>query len=330
MKKQVAVVTGSNGFVGSHMVDYLIEKGFHVKSIVRESSNLQWLEGKDTEICKCGLMDIEAMKTVFQDADYIFHIAGTTKTKTLDGFIKGNVGLTKNVLEAALGLNNLKKIVVTSSIAAMGPMPAGEIMDEEKEQLPIDPYGVSKVEQEKLCHEYMDRLPISIIRPPVVYGERDVEVYTYFQTVNGRLRPVVGLWGKKALSMVYVINLVEGLYLAAIKDASKGQTYFLTDPVDYDWAHIGQVTTRLLNKKSLSLRIPHFIVYTVAGISQLFSKITGKATLLNIDKARQMVAASWMCTADKARKELDYKGAIELEEGFKNTIDWYKEKKWLK
>lgn len=330
MKKQVAVVTGSNGFVGSHMVDYLIEKGFHVKSIVRESSNLQWLEGKDTELCKCGLMDVEAMKTVFQDADYIFHIAGTTKTNTLDGFIKGNVGLTKNVLEAALGLDNIKKIVVTSSIAAMGPMPAGEIMDENKEQLPIEPYGVSKVEQEKLCHSYMDRLPISIVRPPVVYGERDVEVYKYFQTVNGRLRPVVGLWGKKALSMVYVTNLVEGLYLAAIKDASKGQTYFFTDPVDYDWSQIGQVTTRLLNKRSLSLRIPHFIIYTVAGISQLFSKITGKATLLNIDKARQMVAASWMCSADKARKELDYKGAIELEEGFKNTINWYKEKKWLK
>lgn len=328
-KKEVAAVTGANGFVGSHMVDYLLDKGLYVKSIVRKTSNLRWLEKKDTELCTCGLMDVDALRTVFQDADYIFHIAGTTKTKTLDGFMQGNVSLTRNVLEAARGLDNIRKIVVTSSIAAVGPMPAGEIMDEKKELLPIDPYGKSKAAQEKLCSEYMNCLPISIVRPPVVYGERDVEVYRYFQTVNSRLRPLVGLWGKKELSMIYVVNLVEGLYLAAIKEVAKGQTYFFTDPTHYDWAQIGRVATRLLNKKSLPLRIPHFLVYSIAGMSQVYSKITGRATLFNLDKARQMVAASWMCTSGKARRELNYNGAIGLEEGFKNTIDWYKERKWL-
>ena len=80
--KTISVVTGGSGFVGSHMADYLLEKGHKVKCIVRDSSNLRWLKDKNIEIIKCGLFDKNALKEVLKDADYLFHIAGVVKSKT--------------------------------------------------------------------------------------------------------------------------------------------------------------------------------------------------------------------------------------------------------
>lgn len=328
-KKPVAVITGSNGFVGSHLADFLLEKGMHVKCIVRKSSNLQWLKDKPFEFCYCGLTDIAALREAFADANYIFHIAGTVKARTDADFVYGNVEMTRNVLEAALGINSIEKIVITSSIAACGPAPKDGIIKESDPCRPIDPYGRSKVLQEEMAQKYMERLPITIVRPPVVYGERDAEIFQYFQAVNRRIRPLVGVFGEKQLSMVYVSNLVEGLYLCAIKPQAKGQTYFFTDSHDYNWAQIGKVAAKHLGKKTMAIRIPHFLIYTVAGINHLWGKITRKAMMLNLHKAKQMVAPSWMCSSQKAKEELGYVPKVELEEGFKRSVDWYRAQKWI-
>lgn len=329
IKKPVAVVTGSNGFVGSHLVDYLLAKGVHVKCIVRGSSSLEWLKDKQVELCPCGLDNINALHDVFEGVDYIFHIAGTVKAKDDQGFILGNVEMTRKVLEAALGIHSIKSIVITSSIAACGPAPKDGIILESDACHPIDPYGKSKVMQEEVAHKFMDRLPITIVRPPVVYGERDVEVFQYFQAVNRRIRPLVGVFGEKKLSMVYVGNLVEGLYLCAVTPAAQGQTYFFTDTEDYNWAQIGKVAAKYLNKSTLAIRIPHFIIYTVAGINHLWGKIANKAMMLNLHKAKQMVAPSWMCSSKKAQKELGYVPKVGIEEGFKRSVEWYRAFKWL-
>lgn len=328
-EQPVAVITGSNGFVGSHLADYLLAKGMRVKCIVRGSSSLEWLKGKPVELCPCGLTDVAALRQTFSDAHYIFHIAGTVKAKDDAGFVYGNVEMTRNVLDAALGLATVQRIIVTSSIAASGPAPADRPLHEEDPCQPIDPYGKSKVMQEDVCRQYMDRLPVTIVRPPIVYGERDAEIFQYFQAVNRRIRPLVGVFDKKRLSMVYVENLVEGLYLCAVTPAAKGQTYFFTDAVDYDWAQIGQVAAKYLQKRTLAIRIPHFVVYTIAGINHLWGKLTNKAMMLNLHKAKQMVASSWMCSSAKAQRELGYVPKIDIEEGFRRSVEWYRANKWI-
>ena len=95
--QEIAVVTGANGFVGSHLVDNLISKGFKVRCIVRKSSNLKWLDGKDVEIFDCGLFDKDGLRKAFKDANYIFHVAGVVKSKTKEGYFKGNVDTTQNL-----------------------------------------------------------------------------------------------------------------------------------------------------------------------------------------------------------------------------------------
>ena len=102
MSSNIAVVTGANGFVGSHLVDYLLENKFEVRCIVRKTSDLKWLNGKDVKIFNCGLLDVDGMRSAFKNANYIYHVAGVVKSKTPDGYFKGNVDTTAALLEAAL------------------------------------------------------------------------------------------------------------------------------------------------------------------------------------------------------------------------------------
>ena len=79
MNKKISVVTGANGFVGSHMVDYLLGLGHHVKCIVRKTSNLRWLKGKEVEIIDCGLFDKNQLKNVLKQVDFLFQDRKSTR-----------------------------------------------------------------------------------------------------------------------------------------------------------------------------------------------------------------------------------------------------------
>lgn len=329
MQKINSVITGANGFVGSHLVDYLLEKNHTIKCIVRKSSNTKWLDGKPVEIFRCGLDDKNSLIDIIKDADYIFHIAGVVKSKTKEGYYKGNVDATKNLLEAALeSRTTFKRIVVISSQAAAGPSYDGNPVDESMENHPITTYGKSKNEQEKLTKTFMDKLPITICRPPSVYGERDTEIFIFFKTFNNGLMPVIG-FDKKLVSLIYVKDLVEGIYLASINDKAKGEIFFITSSKFYSWDEIGEITKKILKKKVIKLNIPHFIVYLVATFAEFFSLFSKNAPTLNIEKGRDITQRYWICSSKKANEILGFKEKYSIEEGFRNTINWYKEMKWL-
>ena len=99
--KKIAVVTGANGFVGSHLVDYLLNKDLIVRCITRKTSDFRWLKDKPVEIFDGGLLDKENLRMAFKDASFIYHVAGVVKAKTPEGYFNGNVVTTRTMLEAA-------------------------------------------------------------------------------------------------------------------------------------------------------------------------------------------------------------------------------------
>src|SRR4030042_1031294 len=182
-KHDISVVTGGTGFLGSHLVDYLLSEGHKVRCIVRKSSNLKWLQNKPIEIFVTGLFDKDKLRDVLKGVDYLFHVAGVVKAKKPEGYFKGNVETTRNLLEVVKEVNpNIKRILVVSSQTACGPSLDGKHCNEETKQHPITTYGRSKFAQEELAKSYMNELPITIVRPPAVYGERDTEIYLFFKT----------------------------------------------------------------------------------------------------------------------------------------------------
>ena len=329
MEKPISVVTGGNGFVGSHLVDLLIEKGNNVKCIVRKSSNLQWLKNKPVEIFDSGLFDREALKEILKDADYLYHVAGVVKAKEEKGYYEGNVETTRNLLEVSAEVNpNIKRIVIVSSQTACGPSLNGVTCNEETEPHPLTNYGKSKIAQEKLAHDFMDKLPITIVRPPAVFGERDTEIYLIFKTFKMRLMTLIGFNNKK-LSLIHSADLVNGIYLAATSEKSVGETYFISSEEYYDWNQVGDAIVKAMGHNALRLRLPHFIVYIVAAIAQFFAMFSSKAATFNLEKARDFVQEAWTCDVAKAKRDLGFRQEISLEDGIKRTIDWYRENKWL-
>jgi nucleoside-diphosphate-sugar epimerase len=327
--KETALVTGANGFVGSHLVDYLLNKNFNVKCLVRKTSNLKWLNGKDVEIFNCGLFDRDGIKTAMENVNYVYHVAGVVKAKNIEGYFKGNVEATKILLETAEeNKKNIKRFVVVSSQTVSGPSYDGKPVNEQTECKPLTNYAKSKFEQEKLVFSYKEKIPVTICRAPAIYGERDTEIFIYFQTFSKGLTSLIG-FDKKVLSLLHVADLAEGLFLAATSDKSIGEIYFISSEKYYTWDEVGAITSKELNKKALKIRIPHFIVYTVAAIAQFFAIFSSKPATLNIEKAKDLTQNAWICDTTKAINDFGYRQKISIEDGIKRTCDWYKKMKWI-
>ncbi len=325
----IAVVTGANGFVGSHLVDLLLEKKFEVRCLIRKTSNLKWLEGKNVQIINSGLQDKTGLRKAFENAEYIFHVAGVVKSKTKEGYFEGNVENTKALLDTALEFKDtIKRFLIVSSQTAVGPSKKNEIVNEETPCNPITTYGRSKLAQEKLAESYMDKIPITICRATAVYGERDTEIFIFFKTFNKGLMTQVG-FDKKEVCLLHVIDLVNGLYLAAVSEKAADQIYFISSEKFYTWEEIGNVTSKVMGKKAVKVKIPHFIVFTIAAIAQFFALSSKKPATLNIEKAKDLTQSYWTCDTSKAIRDFGYHQNILLEEGIRRTVDWYKKKNWL-
>jgi len=282
------------------------------------------------EYCYGDLFDEEVLKRAVADVDYVYHVAGLTKAKTREEYFLGNHNGTKNLRDAVAKVNpRLKRFIQVSSLAAVGPSLNGTPVDEETPYHPITAYGDSKMAAEKECLKMVDRLPITIVRPPAVYGPRDKDVFEFFTAVNRGLQPMIGL-RTKTVSLIYVTDLVNGIILAGENEVARGKVYFISSERYYSWKEVGDVTSRIMQKKAIRLKIPVAVVYTIAAVSELFSIGTGKAVLLNMEKARDIVQDAWTCDISKAKVELGFRESHTLENGIRKTVGWYRAQGWLK
>ncbi|MEO6696255.1 MAG: NAD-dependent epimerase/dehydratase family protein [Ignavibacteria bacterium] len=324
-----ALVTGATGFVGSHLVDKLLEKGYEVYCLRRNTSSVKWLEGKNVQYVNGDLFSNEALEKCIKDMDYIFHVAGVVKSKTKEGFFRDNYESTKNLLEITAKVNpGLKKFIFISSLAATGPALTEKPTDENTKPNPITTYGASKLKAEEEVLKYNDKFPVTVISPPAVFGPRDTEILIYFKTFSKGLNSVIG-FDAKYLSLVYVEDLADGIVLAAEIEAANGQKYFLCFDKAYNWDDIGSITSKLLGKKAFKIRLPHSVIYSVGYLAELFSTFSKNPATLNLEKCKDITQLRWVCSNGKAKRELGFNPKYTLEKSFKKTIDWYKEMKWI-
>ncbi len=325
-----AFVTGATGFIGSHLVDELLKKNYEIKCLVRKNSSTKWLKDKPVEFIEGDLFTKDVLEKALTDVDYVYHVGGVTFAKRKEEFRRGNVEATKSLLEAALKFNpGLKKFVHVSSQAAVGPSFDGKPIDETRDYFPLTAYGRSKVEAEKIVKSYFDKLNATILRPPAVYGPRDYAIYEYFKSMSRGLQPLIG-FDNKLVSLIHGVDLVKGFILAGESDISSSNIYFISSEKFYNWRDVGAMTQRLLGRKTLRVVVPHFAVKTTAFFSQVFGFFSSKPTVLNIEKSRELTQRYWICSIEKAQRELGFKEGFTLEEGFKDTIDWYRKEGWIK
>ncbi len=320
-----AFVTGGTGFVGSHLVEALLASGYgEVRCLVR--SDTKWLAGTKATIVHGTLADREVLERAVEGVDYVFHVAGMTRSAELGPLIESNVNGTLVLMESVERANpRVSKVLVTSSLAAVGSASA-RVADESTPLNPISGYGESKARMEAALRRdrWFERLPTVVVRPPAVYGPRDTDILTFFKSVNRGLCPVVGRGTSPEISLVHVSDLVGGMILAAESRRADGELYNLGSEEFYSWHAIRDAAAAAVSRRIVTLHLPRAAVPVVGAMAESIGRIVKAYPALNREKAREILDAVKMCSVEKAMTELGYRQKIDLQSGVASTIEWYR------
>ena len=318
-----ALVTGATGFIGSHLVDALVREGFDVTCLVRDTSNLKYIEDLPVRLVKGDCTERGSLPNAVRGVDYIFHLAGLTKAcREADSFNANAVG-TDNIVGAVLEHNpGIKRLVYLSSLAAAGPSADGEPLREDCAAVPVSVYGKTKLEGERIVYGCREKLPVTVIRPPAVYGPRDRDMLVFFRMVKSGLVP---FWGKCYYSFLYVEDLIRGIILSALEENAQGEIYFMSDGNIYSSEDVIDAVSEAVQRRPIRLSIPKFVMPVLGVISERARGVS----IINSDKIREMKHPYWICDTSKAAAQLKFEAKVKMKEGAKWTADWYRIHQWL-
>lgn len=322
-----AFVTGGTGFIGSHLTDHLVEnpKWSEVKCLVR--SDEKWLSGKNYSKVTADLHAIHILEQHLRNVDVLFHLAGIVKAPTQKEYDYANVQATENLIRIA-NKTGVKKVVILSSLAAAGPSTNRPLIETDPLK-PVSKYGESKKRMELMIHEVADpEISVTILRPPAVYGPREDQIFTLFKMMSKGIAPIVGDGNHPQLSIIYVMDVIQGILKAAEQAEPGVHTYFLSGEKNATWNQIRTIVTTVTGKKTVPVYIRPDWVKKIAGAVETTASFFGKYPVINKEKANEMVL-EWTCSHKKATRELQYKPEFSLEEGISRTLRWYKKHEWL-
>lgn len=336
MKQEKIIITGATGFIGGFIVEEALRREMEVYCIVRKTSDLSRISREGVRFLYFHPNDQAQLDQEMADfakefgqPDFFVHNAGITKALNTPDFVRINAQHTAHYAQSALRhFGNLKRFVLMSSLAAQGPGDPGTLAPVRVDQPPFPDtlYGKSKLMAEKVLKESGD-LPYVILRPTGVYGPFDHDYLLYLKTLRLGLEPVMG-FGEQHLSFVYVTDLVKAIFLALEQPVVK-ETFIISDGQNYTGTEYGTLARKALGCRAIRIRIPLPVVKAATIITEQIGKITGETPTLNRDKYLTMKAKNWKADIAHTLLRLGYTPSVDLEEGLRLCVEWYKEKGWL-
>ena len=337
-----AFVTGASGFIGGHLVEALVARGVHVRCLVRATSNTEHLPLDRVDVLEGDLACPETLADGIRGADVVYHLAGLTSASSWTNLQRINVLGTFEVARQCSLADDPPVLMITSSIAAAGPAHRAAPRQETDPPAPVSNYGRSKRGAEKMAAQFADRVPITIVRPGIVFGPRDRDVLKTFEPIaRFGVHSVPGCLDDPPLSLIYVSDLVEILMAAADrgtrlphgkKAAGKFvQGYYFACAEEHpSYSDLGLRISRAVGRPRVCrVRIPEPLVWLAAMGSEALSRARGKPDIFGLDKVREATAGSWACSGERARREFELTPPRSLDERLRETADWYREHHWL-
>lgn len=332
------LVSGATGFIGSHLVELLVKESKEDDEIicmVRRTSDLsniiELLKEPNVRVVVADVTKPETLPNAVRGANYIFHLGAALKIPSDKRYYEVNTKGTENMLAAAVehAKDTLKRFVLVSSQAAAGPAPGKATIDEQHEGKPVCSYGKSKLQAEQIAASYMDKIPITIIRPSAVYGEREKDLTQTIPAVESRIHPKIG-FGKKYASFINAIDLVKGMFAASQSDKSIGQTYFLTNTDFYSDVQIVKTMAKAINRRfGLTVPIPKFLLIVFSLLATVKYWFFRGRPEMALNMVKNITQKYWLCSSAKAKNDFGWEAKIPLIEGMKKTYEHYKTKQRL-
>jgi nucleoside-diphosphate-sugar epimerase len=333
------LVTGGSGFIGSGLIRELGTQGHEVSALLRPTSPLDQLRGLPFQRITGDLQDRASLVAAVQGHDWVIHLAGAVTAPNREGFFRANAQGTENLIEACVEahrLHPLQKVVVVSSLAAGGPVASPHPRREDDGDQPVSYYGESKREGEMRARAASTRVPIVVVRPPMVYGPRDRATFLFVKTVQGRVVPVFSSRaadGQKHYSAIHVEDLCRGLILAAeapLERVPSGEVFYLSSDETFSFQQMMTTIGASLGVRPFFLPVPSVLLQGIAHLLDWMGRWTQKTYPLNRDKLKEIEPDFWTCSNQKAKKLLGFTPQFNYQTGWEQTVGWYKENGWIR
>lgn len=321
------LVTGANGFLGSHIAQRLSAGGHDVRLLVRRTSKLEGIAALDVERVNGDVRDPASLLKAATGADVVVHTAGITSALSQREYDDVNARGTNAMISAAV-LAGVGRFVYVSSLAAQGPSPDGEVQQPDVEPHPTSPYGCSKLAGERFVLRAVEDMSVAIVRPPVIYGPRDRGLLPLFRLARLRVMPVYAD-GSHRLSWIHVRDAADAISTVATAEGPAGSVYTISDGGIYTWDELVSLLRTALGYSLLRLHVPHPL-YAAAGRAADVAAIAIRKPLpLSSHKVTEMSQKHWICDNQRIHHDLGWKPAIPPAEGVAETVRWYREHKWV-
>lgn len=325
------LLTGGSGFLGSHVAEALAARGVPVRALVRASSDVGHLSSvPGLTLVRGSLDDPESLSAALAGVAGVIHSAGVIKARAPEGFVRGNVRGTANLLAAARGARvPPARFVHVSSLAAMGPSRDGRPRPPGDAPAPLTAYGRSKLEAEALVRDAAPALHTVIVRPPVIHGPRDRETLALFKAVAWGIVPLTGS-PDSVVSMVWARDCAEACVAALEADVPSGSAFDVEDGAPETLGTIfGHIERAVGRRVLLRLPVPEPVLRAAALASEAAGWISGRAVMLTRDKVRELRAPHWVCDGRAAREALGWRPEVTFAEGACLSAAWYRSAGWL-
>lgn len=321
-------VTGATGFVGSRLVPRLVERGHKLTCIMRSPEKQEHLNGfADCRIIKGDVRDRDSLRGKMTGMDLIVHLAVATPLRTdperWEPFYQTNVLGTRHILEECV-VSGPNKILCFSSTAAIG-RPRVRMIDENTPLRPVSYYGISKKQADETVSEFIrvHGLPVTTILFPHIYGPGDTHDFLKIvKMIQRGILPQVG-YSPNLLPMVYWSDAIDAVLLA-IERGRPGEKYIVADDDPHDLKVIRRLVLKYLgiNRRFYPF-IPKSLGIWGASFLEILFGLFGRTPPIRAENI-QSITAGRRLSIRKAERELLFSPEINLEEGIKRTIEWYK------
>ena len=330
-KPMKVLLTGANGFVGSHILDRLRARGIATAVLLRPASNRRFIEAHlpHVDVRAGSIADPRSLDAAMQDVTHVIHCAGLTKALRLSEFHEVNQTGTRCVVEAVNQQpGRIQRLVHISSLAAGGPAPADQPAREDNPPHPVSEYGRSKLGGEQEVRGAC-RSEHVILRPPAVYGPRDTAFLQLFQAIQAHVLPRFGD-GRQALSFVFVKDLAEAAVTCLTHPAAAGKTFYVASPEVTTARGLADEIVGQMKTWTLPLPLPMAALWTLCYLQEAVSRLTRRPNVLSAQKYAELRAPGWVCDPARLRQELGLVCGTTLRRGIAETLEWYRQQGWLR
>jgi nucleoside-diphosphate-sugar epimerase len=318
------LVTGATGFLGSALTTELVKQKQDVRILARDEQKARAQFGEAATIIRGEITDAEQVKQAVDGVTTIYHLVGKLYHPSVPAEIYHytHVEGTRNLLKACKGQKLLKRIVHCSTTGVhgvTGSTPAAE----DAPFAPTNPYETSKLQSELLALEaYKEQgLPVSVVRPGLVYGPGDLHLLGFFKSIQkGMFRVIDG--GKALLHPIYIDDMISVFLLCAERPQAIGQSYNIAGDHPVTIRELSTAIAHSMGRELSKGSIPLWLANLASDIFSVIPGIKGESAPLTRSRV-QFLTNSRVYDISKAKSELGFVPVIDLETGMKNTAEWY-------